>query len=92
MVVNELVFEPVKAACGMPKGSVLGPVLFALYKSPLANVIKQYDTKYNFYVDDSQLQNGAGPDYLLCTSFEASDCYAGMKKKPTQKLDNTEQT
>ena len=34
---------------------MLGPILYVLYTSPVADIIKSYGLSYHFYADDSQL-------------------------------------
>ncbi len=63
---------------GVPQGSILGPLLFALSLLPLGSIIKRHGFSFHFYADDSQIyprSNCDDPNSLK----PVMECLRGIK-------------
>ena len=48
-------FSPVSLSSGVPQDSVLGPLLFSIYTSSIAQICSTYSVNQRQYADDTQL-------------------------------------
>ena len=54
MLIDDVMSGVTNIVCGVPQGSVLGPLKFCLYLLPLGAILRYHSINYYIYTDDTQ--------------------------------------
>jgi hypothetical protein len=71
---------PTNLKTGVPQGSILGPLLFSVYISQIANVFEKYpEVRYVIYADDIQLFSSCNVIDVKATIRKLENCINDVK-------------
>ena len=78
--INNSLSSSARLSFGVPQGSVLGPVLFCIYTSPLSSIIGEQSVQHQLYADDTQLYVSFSADDSSASLLQLQECLCSVQR------------
>ena len=77
--IDNIMSDLASIICGVPQGSVLGPLKFCLYLLPLCSILKHHNIGYHIYADETQLYISFKCNDPLATLPKLNSCISDIR-------------
>ena len=79
MLIDDIMSGVANLVCGVPQGSVIGPLKCRLYLLPLGAILRYHSIGYHIYADDTQLDVSFKCNTPLASLIKLNNCISDIR-------------
>ena len=79
VLIDDVMSGAANLVCGVPQGSVLGPLKLCLYLLPLGAILRYHSINYHIYDDDTQLYISFKCNTPLASLIKLNNCISDIR-------------